>query len=138
MIECEYASGGISFGLALLGLALHLEFVTHDFRLFLLLLLLLPLLGRRIFLLLQQLLNADDLAQTQSDLVAEPFSLFVAGLDGLLLGVDFLHRVKKYIKGKPFEALESEIRVFEEGVNEIPDGIGEEDLDGNFIGDGEG
>jgi hypothetical protein len=76
-----------SLGLGDLGHALHFEFVDGDFScfLFLLFLALLTSLSSAFFALLEDFLDIDNVAESESDLLAEVISLFQPLFNGLFL-----------------------------------------------------
>lgn len=87
----EYAFAEETSFFALLRFTLHLEFVLDHLRLLLLFLLSLLLAGRSLLLLIQQLLHADHLAQSQTHLVAKTLPLLATSLNRSLLRIHLLH-----------------------------------------------
>lgn len=111
----------------LFGCAFHFEFIHNNFW-FLLLFLFLVIASRGwFFILVNDLFDVENLAQSKADLLAKTFSLLESFLDCGFLRVDFLNKRVRYVQSLPFEAINGKIGILEERIYKISNGLSIED-----------
>lgn len=98
-----------------------------------LLLLLLTLFSSLLFFILGfvDFLDINDSRQSQADLLAKILTLLHSLLDCSLLRIHFL-------QWQPIESLQGQLRILEEGIHQITDVLGVEDLHSGRMGDDKG